>query len=223
MRSRTAAIACGLACVGLTLALLFAASWDYRRRAFSIDVPNAWVVARLHTGEQACQGPITAQASFDAVHAWSRPSHSLTITVRRAGDQVSMTRLASGTAVTGEISGVLVGRPIPLGRRFFVCIRDDDTHTLAIEGYYPNRVSGHLMIGGHASNKALALSFLRPNPRSLLAELPSVFSRAAQFKPTWAGPWIFWLLSAAIVATGGGLAFAVKRATAEDAFDDSAE
>ena len=58
----------------------------------------------------------------------------------------------------------------------------------------------------------LSVVFLHDSRRSVLSQLPDVFDRASVFRPGWVGPWLFWLLSAAVLL---GVPLLLARALAE--------
>jgi hypothetical protein len=215
------------------VALLLAAGSDGRSTAFSLDIPPSGPVITLHRGQAACQGPLTAPAAFGFVTPWIDPAESsgliphgpirgaaIDLTVR---DDVTNATLASGT-VAGEYVApiaptVALDRAIPSGRRVRVCLRSRGPGTVDLMGAaLPNRALAE--DDGSASGSganAVALLFERQHPRSLLSLIPTIFRRASLFRPTWVGPWTYWLLSAAVLGTFALATLAVIRAAQADA------
>lgn len=200
-----------LTCAAVAALLLIAAG-DGRPTAFSLDVADAGVIAKLPAGARACQGPFTASAAFDAITLW---------VATRARTAVSVSVLASGRM---RVAGMAVADPshsvrhrIPVGivfapfraveltvrlprtvaaqRRVTVCIRG--RHALGLVGGVAPPSAGPLT--GVRSTGGLALVFVAPRPRSLLSMLPTIFDRAALFKARWVGAWTFWLIAAGLV------------------------
>jgi hypothetical protein len=193
-------------------ALLLIAAGDKRPAAFSLDVADAEVIAKLPAGARACQGPFTVSAAFDAITLW---------VATHARTAVSVSVLASGRM---GVAGMAVADPshsvrhrLPVGivfapfraveltvrlprtvaarRRITVCIRG--RHALGLVGGVAPPTAGPLT--GVRSTGGVALVFVAPRPRSLLSTLPTIFDRAALFKARWVGPWTFWLIAAGLV------------------------
>ena len=53
-------------------------------------------------------------------------------------------------------------------------------------------------------------------PPTLLSDIPTVFERAALFRPGWVGVWTFWLLAAALLGAFPLAALALTRAIDAD-------
>jgi hypothetical protein len=73
--------------------------------------------------------------------------------------------------------------------------------------------SGTLSGASRSPGRAATMVFLRPRSISLLSALPTVFHRAALFRPDWVGAWTFWLLLLAVVAAFPLTAIAIWLAT----------
>jgi hypothetical protein len=83
-------------------------------------------------------------------------------------------------------------------------------------GAPPEPDSGALHQDGRNLGSAAAIVLLRSQSSSVLSLLPTIFRRAALFRPTWMGEWTFWVLLAALVAAFPLAALAVASATADD-------
>lgn len=195
--------------------LLLAASGDKRSRAFSLNVPNATPVAILTPGEQACQRPITAPAAFGGVRLFGASTGgdaALAVDIRPAHGGPPLARGQTGATPASSQLDVMLGREIRAGRRIELCAVNLGHARMVLLGAGPTDPSIKLRIGGVASNRNLAVVGLRSRPRSLLASLPTAFSRASLFRPGWVGAWTFWalagLVAVAIVLVGVGVAAA---------------
>ena len=61
-----------------------------------------------------------------------------------------------------------------------------------------------------------SLALLSDGDRSLLGSLPTAFSRASLWRPSWVGAWTFWVLAIALLATFGLAVVAVISAAGDD-------
>lgn len=235
MKARGGALAVALVAVLGIAALLVAAGGDERSTAFSLDIPPASPVATLHTGQAVCQGPFTATAGFGSVTAWisplqatgvaqqgSIPGAAITLTVRDASTNES---LATGRLASGYLApiapSVLLTRTIPAGRRIRVCLRSRGPGPVELLGDQPPNqvIAGDDGSATGSPGESIALLFLRPHPRSLLSLVPTMFRRAALFRPGWVGAWTYWVLGAAILAAFALAGLAVTRAVQSDSQD----
>ena len=233
MRVRAGVLAVALVAVVGVAALLLAAGSDERSTAFSLDIPPSVAVTVAHKGETTCQGPISVPAAFRFVRPWISPSDAsgripqhpilgatFDLTVR---DVATNTPLARGQIAEGYVRPiaptVALDRTIPPGRRIQVCLRSGGPGTVDLMGApLPNRAL--VEDDGRASSSrqsAIALLFLRPHPKSALSLVPTIFGRASLFRPSWVGPWAYWLLTAAFLSTFGLAGLAAARAVRADA------
>lgn len=188
MSVRTVVITYAAVAVAGIGALLAAAASDQRWTAFSPGVPPSDSVTMLSPGRQFCQGPSTAIAGFGSVRAWvsaSRPpGAALRLRVRSlSGATIATARIPPGYGQFFDPTFNLDDAVSP-GRRITLCLHNDGPGPVTLLG----------------ANRRLAFLFLRRHPESLLSLLPTVFRRAALFRPTWVGPWTFWLLLAGVLA-----------------------
>jgi len=188
-------------------ALLAAAAADQRWTAFSADVPPSQPVTALSPGQQFCQGPLKAIVGFGSVRAWvspnAPPGAALQLRVRSlSGATIASGRIPAGYGHFFDPTFNL-GVPVRGSRRVYVCLRSAGPEPVTLLG----------------ANRRLAFLFLRRQPQSLLSLLPTVFKRAALFRPGWVGPWTFWLLLIGLIAAFvlGGIA--VAQAASSDASD----
>ncbi len=186
-------------------ALFAAAGADQRWTAFSPNVPPSQPIKMLGPGGQACQGPLKAIVGFGSVRTWvasiARPTPALWLGVyspRGATIATGRTEARHGqfVEVTFNLDATVAG-----GRRFVLCIHSAGPQPVTLLG----------------ANERLAFLFLRHDPESLLSLLPTVFRRAALFRPAWVGAWTFWLLLAGLLAAFVAGGVAVVQATRSDA------
>jgi hypothetical protein len=212
--------------------LLLAAGTDGRWTAFSLDIPPADPVAALHQGKTICQGPFTATAAFGSITPWIMPvaPTSAAQTGPTGGPPIALTVqdattneiLASGeiaAGYAGPISpSVALSRTVPSGQRVRVCLRSRGPGVSVLLGAPPPNpvVAAEDGAASGAGKAAIALLFRRPHPRSLLSMVPTIFGRASLFRPSWVGPWTYWLLSAALLGTFVLAGVALTRAARSD-------
>jgi len=208
MTRRSAIIAfVAVALVGIA-GLLVAASQYERTTAFSPGVPSAGPQVALHPGQVACENPTLVQASFASVTAWlggtANPGAALEMSIRSAGGARLATASIPATDVASSTPVFKLSRTVAAGQWIVVCLHAIGPQTTQVLG----------------SSGQFTLLFLRPHPESLLSAIPSIFDRAALFRPTWVGAWTFWallaLLGVAFVACGVAVAKAVGSDLAGD-------
>jgi hypothetical protein len=203
--ARPTLITCAVVAALGVAALLAGAAGNERWTAFSLDVPPSGPAAILRSGEQVCAGGLEAKAGFGSVRAWvtplAAPGASLSMRVRAAaGATLASARIAQGYG-TPIAPTFRLTRIVPAGRVVSVCIRSGGPKRVAVLGF----------------QSSIALLFLRRHPESLLSLLPTVFARAALFRPAWVGPWTFWLLLGGLLAGLVVGAIAVLGAVRSDA------
>jgi hypothetical protein len=194
-----AVVAAGLAVlIGVALA-------DRSDEAFTLGVRPAGVAAQLRPGDSACQEGIEVPEDFSSVElqvgTYHRAGVPLEVTVRER--TASGPRLRSGSLDGGypDVSRqrVEVGE-VDAGPQIAVCVENGGTRRAALYGNSGVAAPfSTLRVGRRAVNNDLTLVFHRSEERSLIAELPDMFSRASLFKAGWVGAWTFWLLGLAAV------------------------
>lgn len=229
-----AAIVGALGLAGLAVAAMA----HQRPTAFSVELPAAKLTTPLASRQEACQAPIRASSAFGGVRLWvwpgDRPSPSLMVQVRDLGGNAVLAtgrteavprgpRTPPGDAVSLYPSPVsrtaLLTRPIAAGQDVKVCVRNLSPGTTTFMGSTADNLSGALTIAGKPAPVAMSLLFLAPRSRSLLSLLPTVFRRAALFRPTWVGAWTFWMLGFGLLLAFGLAAWAVVLACRADGRD----
>jgi hypothetical protein len=210
-----------VACLGVG-GLIWSGTRNERWTAFSLDIPPGPTVVVLGTRVDVCQGPIQTVAPIGIVTSWvtppKAPGPALTITVHngsRTGPVLATGHVASGYAVATAPEAVM-DHTVPQGHAIWVCVRSAGPRIVDVIGNTANSQSGVLTVAGKPVPDSMSFLFLRPHPVSLLSQVPAVFDRAAQFRPTWVGPWTFWFLAALVLSAFGVGVFAVVQAERED-------
>lgn len=193
----------GLACLAV------AAVTEQRATAFSVDVPAADPVAIVSPGQRVCQQRIAVPANTDGLTAWMAPgpttgaSFEVTLSGEDAPSVRTTLRPESATPTTSLAALKARFSPaIGAGRDVQLCVRSTSRRVVELLGGPVRGGSGALVLGGKKSPYSLALVFRSPHPRSVLSLMPTMFARAALFKPGWVGAWTFWVLLVAILSAG---------------------
>jgi len=200
--------------------LVIAAAMDRRDLAFTPGVPMLGPVVQLDPGRQVCQRSLRVKAPFRAVELIPGPAP---IVRGRLGVRVVDVR--SGDVLGRGVvpSGQRGGRPVKArigkvagARLIDVCINDLGPRPVTLAGGRAESVPGSRLTRGtkEIEGYALSLRFFRDRPRSVLAQVPLIFRRAALFRPSVVGSWTFWAL-AALVALGVPLLLARALTDAE--------
>jgi hypothetical protein len=204
MRDRPQLTLVAVVAAGL-LVLIGVALTDRRDEAFTLGVRPAGVAAQLRPGDRACQERIDVPEDFSSVElqigTYKREGVPLEVSVSER--TAAGPRLESGSLNGGypDVSRqrVEVGE-IDSGRQIAVCIENGGTRKVALYGNSGVAAPfSTLRVGRRTVNTDLTLVFHRSEERSLIAELPDMFSRASLFKAGWVGAWTFWLLGLAAV------------------------
>lgn len=221
MSARRGALAFAIVFALGTVALLVAATRDQRPAAFSLDVAAGVPVGTLAPARQMCQTPVQRPADFSAIQVWIGARHgrrvAMTISVRSStgGPPLAIGEIAATSRTASEYTSTL-SRTIPAGSPLTICLRADGPGTAVLIGAAPTGGSGRLRTTQRPDPVALAMVLLRPHPHSLLSLIPSVFARAALFRPGWVGSWTFWGLTVALLGACALAAAAVTSAGRSD-------
>jgi hypothetical protein len=196
------------------IALLLAGLRGGVVRAYAVGVPAVRKVAVARPHHEVCEGPISSQYAFQSVVLWGIYVSGKPL-VRVSG---------LSAAAKGVISAGLVERSPPGGYGRFtaklrssvagdqaveVCVSDPDGK-LRLRGSTPGYTG--VAIGGTKSLTAFSMVLLEPTRHSFLGSLSLAFSRAALFRPSWVGPWTFWVLLIALLGAIPVAAFAISAA-----------
>jgi hypothetical protein len=224
------AVFCGVLILG-TAALIIAGASDQRTTAFSVDVAPSGVAGRLAPGHTLCQAPVPVTSKVGAITVWASPeapaaSSGLAATVRdaRSGALLARSRLlpSSPSASTPATLRGALTRPLQPSVPVSICLTSSSARALNLLGSAARSSSGALTVDGRRTNRAAAMVFATPHPQSLIAMLPTVFSRAALFHPRWIGAWTFWALMAGLVLAAGLVLRALLAAVTVDDRDSAA-
>lgn len=219
---RRAVLAFAIVAVAGVAGLIATAAGDTRSEAFSLNVQTAQTLAPIYPHRSGCQGPIGAQSPFSGLVAYfgtsGPPGAAIDVTVRDAtgGDVLARGGIPAGWSGLTTFH-VHLDHAIRLGRNVTVCFRSRGPALVALLGSRTAYPATALVVAGKRTHTQAELIFLRPHPPSLWSLLPTVFRRAALFRPSWVGVWTFWVLSAGLLAAfvlGGA---AVGRAAQDEA------
>jgi hypothetical protein len=211
-----------LSCIGLALislvGLLVAGSQGLAVRSFALEAPNHYPVTLLHPSTRVCEGPVTSQGPARSVGIWGASAFGparLTVEVQDAGTQrVWASGDLEASTAENEYTARLA-RAVPGDRPLRICLTED-LNTFSLEG--SAAVHPNVGMTGKVAGQEFSLVLLGDS-RSLLSSLPTAFSRASLFRPSWVGSWTFWVLAIALLATFGLAAVAVASACASDEED----
>lgn len=201
--------------VAVLIAAVAALATDRRDLAFANGVAPLEAVVQLAPGQEACQREVAVLAPFAGVRLAAdtdgRPGPALEVTVRwRRPGSAGVNGGRVGAGYVSAVAEPQSGPTATLGRietdSADVCVQNAGERVVGLGGTpEEDPADGRLSVGRpgdlEPARGNLALSFLRAEPTSLLAQLPTAFRRAALFHPPLVGAWTFWLL-AALVALG---------------------
>jgi hypothetical protein len=198
------------------LALLVAGTRHIVVRTASANAPNQAPLPALRTGQTACEGPLISHGAARSVGVWGTSGAvraHLTVTVQDAATHAVLASGAlGGTPGDGERVAHLV-QDAPGGRPLRVCLTDE-AGEFSLDGSMASAPG--LAATGLPPGQKFSLALLSEGDRSLLGSLSTAFSRASLWRLSWVGPWTFWVLAAALLATFGLAVLAVVSAAADD-------
>ena len=206
-----------LAVAALGLAgLVLAAAVNRRDLAFTNGVPIVRVAAVLQPAETICQTNVEVRERFTAlelVPRWLKaPGPPLRVTVADRGSGARLADIAVPRGYPDNRPLRLAVKPPARGSRIDICVLNRGDVRLGLEGGKAESApDSPLTINAERDEySALSLRFVR-EPRSVLSQVPTMFERAALFRPSWTGAWTFWLLA---IAVGIGVPALLARALA---------
>lgn len=212
-RRRLVLIGIALAAV---VALLIAGLQGVEMRTFVLYSPNQTAVAVLHPSDTVCEGPVTSHDQSRGIAVWGAAGSPTATLMLAAQDGATHRSLASGsvTAFAQEDRwSADLGRGLPAGRPLRICVTDT-SGVFSLFG--SGTVNPAVVMTGAGSGEQFSLALLS-GERSLFSALPTAFSRASLWRPSWVGSWTFWLLLIGVAATFALGITAVTRAADEDA------
>jgi hypothetical protein len=200
---RRAAFALAAIALAGVAATVVAGVVDRREVAFTVGLPAVRIAGTLHPGDERCRDMIEVPARFARVRmpiaTFGRPGSRFAIIVR---DTRTRRVLGRGDVPAGYPDNSTVDAAvgeIAAGARIAVCVRNAGPGPIAVLGSPPATLAGEVDEQGQSVIE-LGFSFLRSEPASVIGETATIVERASLFKPGWAGPWLFWLLLAAVAA-----------------------
>jgi hypothetical protein len=207
-------------------ALLAAGAQSITRRTFMLHAPNATWLAVLRPTSRVCEGPVVARDPTQSAGIWGAagPGHPAQLTVE-VQDAATHKVLGSAPVAAPAVEAQATARfphALPAGVPLRICLTQD-SGTFALYGS-PAQNPGVIMTGKllgtqptSGKGEEFSLNLYSTDNHSLLDSLGLAFSRAALWRPSWVGPWTFWVLAIALLGTFGlGVAATVAAATDDE-------
>lgn len=217
MSGRRTGIAGTLVAVAIAIiALLISASRSVTARTFALGAPNNSQVAVLHPGARVCEGPVSGAEGSNGVGIWGGgvggpATMAITALDPRTGKTLAAGRLRA-IALENRWTARL-DRAVAAHRPVRICLREN-TGVFTLSG--SPAVRSDVAMSGRPGGQEYSLVLLSQSQHSLLAWLPTAFSRASLWRPSWVGSWTFWMLAGGLLATFGLAVLAVANAAGED-------
>ncbi|HUA04008.1 MAG TPA: hypothetical protein VMB27_08900 [Solirubrobacteraceae bacterium] len=205
--------------VGALLALLIAALQPVQIRAYALSSPDGGQAAALARGQQACEGPIRLPSAIGGVRIWGGTAAGLAVLDVTVSDASTGRALGNGQIIASPAVGAYdaaLENPVPAGSSVRVCVLAHGPAPFSLLGSLPTHPEIHMSVDGKTMFSEFSLVLLEPSRKSLLAALPTAFSRAALFRFSWVGPWTFWVLLVALLGTFALCGWAVAAAARAD-------
>ena len=203
----------------LLAGLMVSALEPMRIRAFALGSPPETQVAVLGRAQEACEGPIRVQTAVSGARFWGNGIGGnawVDVSVR---DAKTARAIATGrtvaTPVGGDYDATLNGS-VPSGSIVRVCVSGEGPGRLSLVGSAPIYPRIVMSLAGKSTTSEYSLVLFQHARESLLAALPTAFSRAALFRFGWFGPWTFWVLAVALLGTIASCGWAVAAAARAD-------
>jgi hypothetical protein len=211
----------GLALVTVVV-LLIAGAGGLHTRAFALGSPNQTQVATLNPAQQVCEGPVTSPEPVGAARIWAYTNGGPSTLAVLVEDATTHKVFSSGrfsistnpSAYTTRLAGTTPSRT-PVS----ICLTASGSHQVVLLGSAPVRPGVLISQAGKPVQREFSLVLLKASSESLISALPTAFSRAALFRPSWVGSWTFWLLTVALLASFGLAVVAVRAAAGADEVD----
>lgn len=209
--------------LGVLVSLIVSALQPMQIRAYALGSPDGGQAAMLVRGQEACEGPIRVPSAVGGVGIWGNGAGNAQVAV-------SVRNAITGRVLAGGQTTVPPGPPgahsipvrpsIPAGSTVRVCVRERGPIPFSLLGSLPTHPEIRMSVDGKLTFSEFSLVLYEPSRRSLLAALPTAFSRAALFRFSWVGPWTFWVLALALLGTIGSCAWALVAASRADSLDE---
>jgi hypothetical protein len=183
--------------------LLAAGSRPIQVRTFSLEAADQGPVAVLHRGERVCEGPLSSPATARSVGLWGAAAATPARLAVQAVAAGTGRILAGGTLAPNSQPGqrdVRLSAAIPSETPIQIClVEQSGAFSLGGSTYTdarPGMVSSPTRLAPNGAEFSVTLL----TTHSLLGSLPTAFSRASLWRPSWVGSWTFWVLTAALLA-----------------------
>ena len=178
------------------------------RLAGTNGVPNLQWAVDLKPGQTACQTTVLlSKGSAGArvfVGTFGRLGPRLLVTVAKPSGEI----LRRGTLSPGYADArwqVVPFSPIETSSRGDTLCISSAGGRIALAGVRDPNVDNRslLLVSGKQQPADLSLQLVRSGRQSLLGLVPTIFHRAALFRPGWVGPWTYYLLFVLLLLTVG--------------------
>jgi hypothetical protein len=216
---RSVAALLGL-CAAVVVALALIVVVQQRDLAFTLGVPDNAPVGELNRSQVACQRPVAipdSAAEFDRMSVklgtYGKPGPPVEAVIRSGARQVARARLAGGYADNTRQTFAF-GRVTERGA-MSVCLRNLGPGRVAIYGAADAAArDSTATLGDKPLGADLDLVFERSHSRSIASLIPAMLDRAALFRASWIGPWLYVLLGLLVLlGIPALLALALRDAT----------
>jgi hypothetical protein len=214
---RSTLLLLALAAVVIVAGLVFAGLQTIPVRSYALRVPDSGSVGLARPSHRLCEGPITSPTTARSVGVFADPAAGapvVEVTVFAGRRQIAVGTRTPDPSVREQLVGL--DRRIPAGRAVRVCVRASRG---ALTVWGAGAQAPGVVTRGASPGMQFALVLTRPG--TLLGSLSTAFTRAATFRPSWVGPWTFWLLVALLACTLPLAGVAITRALGEDEADES--
>ena len=219
MPSRRAALVAFVVVLALGLAALLAAAiTTTSSTSQTLGVIPVYPIAPLMPhGGTACEEPVAVSEPIERVRfnvgTFGRPGPPLTVLINKwGGPQLAQGHVAAGWVDNGTPQVVPVRRIEP-GQYIRICFRNDGRIRANVFGDLgtgtvgtklsaqprPTITPAQASVDGVSITGDMSIAFVTKRSHTLLSQIPKVFARAALFRPPFVGPWLFWILLAALV------------------------
>jgi hypothetical protein len=185
--------------IAAIVAVVVLARDDVRLSGTNSVRPDAFVVTLRPGDEAVCQTNLLVPKGTAGVRvlagSYGRPGPRLTATLKDSAGKV----LGQGSAAGYPDATRPVLRFPRLDRTTAgdeVCFRSTGRVALAGQNDPNADNASELIRGGRALPADVSVQLVKEARQSLLALAPTVFHRAALFRPGWVGPWTFYVLGA---------------------------
>lgn len=209
--------------LGLVLAVVGLARKEHRLVATNGVIAGAWALENVDhddgpvcvNGQHVSRGAGDVRIQIGSYEASPPPAISATIS-DPAGKVVARGKISDYE----DREKIVIRFPV-LERDLVggvVCF-EFDSGKLAFAGVpYDSRSANTVTVGDEVRQAELQLKYFTAERSTLISQMPTVFRRAALFRPGWVGPWTYWIVFAVAISIIALLAIALMRLTAGGEF-----